>query len=1134
MGRTFIGMWRRSGAVLAAVLFIGGAIVPTTRVQGSQLAGPAEPVQPGARMLQSDPNTLTVEWTLPPFSLEQVVLEGKSYSRIVVEGMDETAEPGRPRLPAGATWLALPPSGQVEVEVLEQEGEILSLPFPVQPAPQALLPEPGPGDDPTAMPEELVYRYLPDPTVYEAGATYPGVLARVEKDSWIRSQRVALLRLFPFQYDASRQELQVYRRLRVQVRFAGSALRGGPGIGEPAPFETLFQDTLLNAGQASSWRSRTELPALASSAAPPYVEGPAAKVTLDHDGLYRLDADTLRQAGVPVDQVDPRSFSLYLDGQEVALWIPGEEDGHLDAGEAIFFYGQGIASKFTRETVYWLTWQGPAGRRMPERAAGPVDGMGPIQTFANTVHQESNGYYLSQLKGGDDLERWLWNYLYTKGTPQRTFNVPIDALAAGAYSATLRLLLYGGFPSSVNPDHHVRVYLNDTYVGEGWWDDYNSLRLELLVPQRLLRAGDNAVRLVAPGDTGYSYDLFYLDWIEVTYARSFTVANERLQFALDNRDAWVAELQPFSVAEIVALDIGDPLAPARLTQGVVESTGMGGYRYRFSDTGVPSTPSLRYLVTTSARAEAPLRVVMDSPSHLHSTSNGADYLIIAYGDFIPAVQPLADAYAREGLRAMVVDVQDVYDEFSGGRLNPHAIHDLLAYAYTYWTPPAPTYVLLVGDGHYDYKNYLGYGMGNFIPPYLAYVDPWIGETTADNRYACLVGNDVLADVFLGRLPVNTPQEASAVVAKILAYRQAPAGADWQGRVLFVADNADGGGNFASLSDQIVSQNLPAPYIPDKVYLGINYPYANPALAARAAIVSAINAGRLIVNYIGHGAISFLAAEQMLRYKDVPGMTNGAAQPLFLSWTCYAGRYSEPYPSSPAIGEVFVRAPGSGAIAAWASASLGTAWAHQLMNQGLFDALFQGDLRTLGPATMAGNLRLYQVSPYDGYELDTYVLLGDPALDLAVLPADLAVYPASPGPDPVGVMEVVTLTLSLENLGPAAVHHAFLQARFPDGWSLLQTVNTGSPAALVSMAPLTWEVPALAPGETITVSIQAQVGTDDGIQAVHFTLETTARDVPLDNNEAVVEVEVVGGICTSAGGCAPGLYRVYVPLLFKGE
>jgi len=88
----------------------------------------------------------------------------------------------------------------------------------------------------------------------------------------------------------------------------------------------------------------------------------------------------------------------------------------------------------------------------------------------------------------------------------------------------------------------------------------------------------------------------------------------------------------------------------------------------------------------------------------------------------------------------------VYDEFTYGLRDAHAIRDFLRYAYENWAKPEPTYVLLVGDGHYDLRDYKQSGLRNYIPPYLAVVDPWLGETAADNRYVSVSGEDILPDI----------------------------------------------------------------------------------------------------------------------------------------------------------------------------------------------------------------------------------------------------------------------------------------------------------------------------------------------------------------------------------------------------
>ena len=86
-----------------------------------------------------------------------------------------------------------------------------------------------------------------------------------------------------------------------------------------------------------------------------------------------------------------------------------------------------------------------------------------------------------------------------------------------------------------------------------------------------------------------------------------------------------------------------------------------------------------------------------------------------------------------------------------------------------WAKPAPSYVLLVGDGTYDYQDYEGFGGKNFVPTYMVHSLDF-GETGCDNWFVCLDGEgDFLPDMFIGRIPVKTVAETNTVVKKILNY-----------------------------------------------------------------------------------------------------------------------------------------------------------------------------------------------------------------------------------------------------------------------------------------------------------------------------------------------------------------------------
>jgi hypothetical protein len=163
-------------------------------------------------------------------------------------------------------------------------------------------------------------------------------------------------------------------------------------------------------------------------------------------------------------------------------------------------------------------------------------------------------------------------------------------------------------------------------------------------------------------------------------------------------------------------------------------------------------------------------------------------------------------------------------------------------------------VLLVGDGNMDFKDHLGRGEPNYIPPYLIYADEYLGETASDNRYACVSGDDVLADMLVGRLPAQTATQVSSMVDKILNYENSLPEGGWRREVLFVADeDPESPDLFRSLSDDIADNHLPPPdlFTAEKVHYGIA-PYTTRE-SMKTAIFGGFESGRLFINYVGHAS-----------------------------------------------------------------------------------------------------------------------------------------------------------------------------------------------------------------------------------------------------------------------------------------
>jgi len=840
----------------------------------------------------------------------------------------------------------------------------------------------------------------------------------------------------------------------------------------------------------------------------------ALKLTVEEDGLYQVTAADLQGAGVDVSALDPRTLRVYNQGQELEIEVTGEEDGSFDPGDVVLFYAQGLDTKYTGTNVYWVTWGGDSGLRLSAVNGTPGD-TAQADSFWSTVRAEEDLVYDPGQPSGEDNDHWYWNYVYAPGSATSVpFGISLSHVSTETVTATVRGLLKG---YTADPMHHPRIYVNGYLADEATWAPQGQRAFEAEIPQSVLLEGQNTILVEAPCDDGISMDISYVNWFEVTYARNHVAEGDQLAFSGHVTGTVDYRVGGFSGETVEVYDVTSPTAPVRILGAAVEASG-GSYALRFERT---ADEERRFLALTPTQRKRPANIEQDSPSDLRSTANGADYIVITHGDFAAAVQPLSDHRAAQGLRTLVVDVQDVYDEFSGGLFDPEAIRSFLSYAYANWTPPAPSYVLLVGDGNYDFRDSMGWGEPNYIPPYLMDVDPWIGETAADNRYVCVSGDDLLPDMHLGRLPVKSSVQVDAIVSKILAYEQpvSPEESGWQQRVLFVADNPDDGGDFYSLSDNIAAGYLPESYTADKVYYGQTH---GSSSAARQGIVDALNEGRLLVNYIGHAGQDAWATERFWSIADIGSLANGDRLPVMVPMSCWDGYYINPslpgYDFS-SLSESIVRASGKGAVASWAPTGMGLALGHEYLNEALYEAILSDGVNVLGAATTQAKLHLYSATSGHRELLDTYALFGDPALRIPLPSADVTVEAALASSELVAPGDVVTYTLTYANDGAATASQVTIASELPS--VLLNPIVVSSGAAITprSGSQFTWDVSDLAAGQGGTIVVTAEVDESalPGTIAIEVTITTATEDADPEDNHSETAVTVVHDTGTGPGG-----------------
>ncbi|MFZ3138771.1 MAG: C25 family cysteine peptidase [Thermodesulfovibrionales bacterium] len=717
--------------------------------------------------------------------------------------------------------------------------------------------------------------------------------------------------------------------------------------------EDIYENYVRKATQVSN-EKRARLKASnmqrkASIAVQQSTTGDTAKIAVTGRGLHYLDASKISSLfGVSLN-----SAKTMINKNLLALTNQGRKVSYLpaDGGSGIYFYGKGIDSIYTKENIYWL--MKGKGQRMRD-----IVGRWPIQlgngTFTDTAHAEENEILAAELFTDPQSDFWVWDYVIGDYAPYDVKNFPImtKGVAGGSSTAALTVNLQG----FTNTQHYVIISLNGQQIGESQWVGNVSKTLVLDFPQTLLSEGVNTVEVKGVLDTGVPYSVFYVDSFDLSYQRLYKADGDSLLFKGNGNS--IVTVHGFTNRNILVFDVTDPWNPALNKATSIRDTA-GNYRVSL----VPATPDTTYLAITPNAAITNMNAWADTPSNLSSRDNRANYIVIAPKELAGAANNLANYRQGKGFVTKVVPLEDIMDEFNYGISSPEAIHAFLTYAYQNWRMP-PKYVVLAGDGSYDYKNNLGFGE-NMVPVMLS-VTP-NGLFPSDNLFAD-VDSDHLPEMAIGRLPVLTAEELQNMINKIISFES-----NTNNRVILLSDNADGGGDFPGDSDYIAN------FIPPQNQVVKVYLY-NPGdiNTVRQTLLNEMNNGAFLMNYLGHAGYDLLAYDSLLSINNLGSLNNLNGLPVLTAITCLVGMYG--LPGHDTLTESLVLKSNGGAVATWSPTGLSYNSLARMLDEEFLKAAFGSSGAILGDVIMKAAEGYYNKGG-SLYMLDIYNLLGDPALKL---------------------------------------------------------------------------------------------------------------------------------------------------------
>ena len=698
---------------------------------------------------------------------------------------------------------------------------------------------------------------------------------------------------------------------------------------------------------------------VATASAAPTGGVPVVRIGVRADGLYFLKlTDVGSLLGLSRSEtralLDARKASLTNGGLPVA-WFAAAD------GSGLYFYGQRARSQYADENVYWLSNEGGETMATSPRAAPPAPAPAG-QWFTSVAHFEED---LVGATGVPDPEPdfWFWKALNAAASTGRaSFPIQVDGLTAtgtAGRTAVLRAHLWGATSTPASLDHHVTLGMNGVAVGEDAWDGRTGRHdVTASFSPTLLREGQNSIDVAALLVPGVPYEIVAVDWFELSYPRLYRAKNGTLLCSGGSNQ--VVSVEGFSRGPVFVLDVSDPRRPV-LTTAIVTRSATGGISASF----YPSSSRARYFVAeaTSALTPASLRA-STKPSRLLATENRADWVILTGRALEAPAARLAERRRTQGLETMIVFVDEVMDAFNRGVSDPRAIRDFVTYARGTWAKP-PRYLVLAGDGTYDYRDVLGKG-GNLVPPLMT-ATPF-DLAASDTAFADSDGDGV-PEIAVGRLPVLSAAELDAVVAKIAAYEDGSRSAT-DSRVLLVADLPDSGGDFTGGCEDVAAAVPRALSLVEKSYRS-----QLPAAQVRSRLLSGLASGAGFVNYSGHATPLSLSVSGFLKTSDVGALGNAGRLPVLTAVTCYISAFQSP--SVDSLGELLVLQPEQGAIAVVSSSGLSMDFQARTLSLNFHKRLWDSGVPTIGEAFRRG-LAEFVGKGGAAWLARTYVLIGDPA------------------------------------------------------------------------------------------------------------------------------------------------------------
>ncbi len=981
------------------------------------------------RILESTNDHLKLEFNFEgKYSLSDTLIDGKTYT--FVKGDDYTfRNTGQPWLPDVVVNIGIPHNAKPAVKILNIDKKQFDNKF-ILPYPDSL--------------SEPLNKIKLDRDSYGYNKLFPGYAAKIASSFEMRYVRAAVLSISPFQFNPVTRQIIFNKRIVVLVDFNAQINKAQLVTKlKDELTDNFVRSSLVNKDAAFNFIGKSSEPKTASADSSNWYDPNKDyyKIFVKDKGVYRVTYSSLINAGISSSSgIKEGKLELYNNGKHVPIDIvDANSDGQFDEGDYFQFVGfppppspYCTLNIYNNQNVYWFSYQADSAFTYNLKDGQPKTFSNEVYSNQNTLHFEKDLDY-EPLGYAPDGKRdfWFWDKAEARnGQATYIFRYDFqrldDNINENLPDASVKVNVHGMTTGTCNFSHNAFVNLNGRRIGSFAWNGQEAATYEKKFKFGFYTDSQDSIRLLWNNNyfeigvdgnicNDVKDDIIRVNWFEFTYWRWNRVNGKHYEFkSIPGKVGptvyflwnWFADNMKIYMPERGVM-INNPLVKNDADKAVL-----------FEDTAAART---EYFCVSDDYYMTPLSIEKDESSDLHNKANGADYVIIYHPKFKSVANRLAVLRSNNlpgfsSPRIKMVSVQDIYDEFSAGLLDPYALQKFAKYAFENWQQPAPTYIALLGDMSFDYRHIYTSSRNNYIPSMPEHTLKY-GLAASDNKIVTVEGDDIIPDMIIGRLSCETVDEGNILVDKLENYPSENS-KEWKQNVLLIASGMDADDEqrmgFNDKSIQLENSFLkPNGVNATKVFRYPNRPEYDQYQGTGPEIRAAFDKGAVLANYYGHGGGA--QWDLVFTNDDIYQLNNGGMLPLILSVTCYTAHYD----NQDIFGEKFNKIRGKGSIGFFGSSGVTWWQAGTMINEMIFDEIFNKKNYVFGSAMVNAKTR---VNPYNvniADQIGLLTLLGDPALELAipkkpdfaVNSSDINITPRNPVKG-----DTVAVTVHLKNFG----------------------------------------------------------------------------------------------------------------------